>query len=349
MSMFRSAFSPGLETVGRTNLQFAETSCKSKGIVRLWTSHSMRASWTACLGAALFGLSGCAPSRVRPASQVDLDKTPVVSVKARLSEGLGISPGAQSQLIVLASEPDGEVLFTEGTAGKNISWKDLTVAASVVTVDKKGMVSLSDDPRISDGKHPHVTITVRSQPDIRTDLDIPVSYDHAFSADFSGKAGSRGEDGVDGAEGLNGSLTDPFPANGSGGGDGKNGGPGGDAPSVELRVTLRPGNKPLLQVSVSAASRQKLYLVDPNGGSLTVTANGGPGGKGGKAGRGGLGSGRGQNGSDGRYGSAGADGKGGSITVTYDPQAKPFLNVLRFSNLGGPPPVFKEEQVAPLW
>jgi hypothetical protein len=348
MSMFRSAFSSALETVGRVNLQVVKTPCNRKRMVRFWTSHSMRASWTVCLGAALIGLSGCAASRAHPDSQVDLDKTPVVSIKARLSEGLEISPGTQSQLIVLASEPDGEVLFTEGTAGKNISWKDLTVTASIVTVNQKGMVSLADDPRISDGKEPHVTITVRSRPDIRTDLDIPVTYDHAFNADFSGKPGSPGGDGVDGAN-APGVPGDPIASNGSDGGDGKDGKPGGDAPSVEVRMSLRPGNKPLLQVSVSAAGRQKLYLVDPDGGSLTVNANGGPGGSGGKGGLGSSGTRRGQSGSSGRSGSAGADGKGGSITVTYDPQAKPFLKVLRFSNLGGPAPVFNEQQVAPLW
>jgi hypothetical protein len=58
----------------------------------------------------------------------------------------------------------------------------------------------------------------------------------------------------------------------------------------------------------------------------------------------------GSNGSDGRNGLDGSPGKGGSITVTYDPQTKPFLAAIRLSNKGGPPPVFKkEEPVAPLW
>jgi hypothetical protein len=41
--------------------------------------------------------------------------------------------------------------------------------------------------------------------------------------------------------------------------------------------------------------------------------------------------------------------EGGSITVTYDPQAKPFLDVIHLFNQGGPPPVLKEEPVAALW
>jgi len=48
-------------------------------------------------------------------------------------------------------------------------------------------------------------------------------------------------------------------------------------------------------------------------------------------------------------GSDGSPGRGGSIAVTYDPQVKPYLDVIRLSNPGGPRPVYKEEPVAALW
>jgi hypothetical protein len=35
--------------------------------------------------------------------------------------------------------------------------------------------------------------------------------------------------------------------------------------------------------------------------------------------------------------------------VHVDPAAKPFLAAIRFSNRGGPPLVFIDEPVAPLW
>jgi hypothetical protein len=57
----------------------------------------------------------------------------------------------------------------------------------------------------------------------------------------------------------------------------------------------------------------------------------------------------GRDGADGRNGFDGPPGKGGGITVTYDPQVKPFLSVIRLSNKGGLPPVFKQEPVPPLW
>jgi hypothetical protein len=235
------------------------------------------------------------------------------------------------------------------------------------TVNQKGVVSLAKDPRISDGKVAHVTITVPSHPDIRAELDIPVRYNYAFTSNFSGSSGSsgmNGSDGMAGSSGSNGSTdpNNPSPGgnggNGTNGSDGGDGGPGGNAPPVQVRVTLRPGSHPLLQVSVSAAGHNRLYLVDPQGGSLTVKADGGPGGSGGRGGRGGQGGSggvgtpsgsSGMSGSDGRNGFDGPSGRGGSITVTYDPQTKPFLAAIRLSNQGGPAPVFQEEPVAPLW
>jgi hypothetical protein len=127
---------------------------------------------------------------------------------------------------------------------------------------------------------------------------------------------------------------------------------------VHVRVSFRAGNPPLLQVGVTAAGQQSFYLIDPQGGSLTVRADGGTGGSGGKGGRGGRGGSggvgtpsgsRGRDGSDGRSGFDGSTGRGGSITVTYDPEAKAFLTAIHLSHQNGPRPAFNEEPVAPLW
>jgi len=63
---------------------------------------------------------------------------------------------------------------------------------------------------------------------------------------------------------------DPPSAGGDGsygtdGSNGQDGGAGGDAPSVQIHVALRSARHPLLQVSVFAAGKQKLYLVDSQG------------------------------------------------------------------------------------
>jgi hypothetical protein len=323
--------------------------------------------WPVSLGlASLLVLSGCTPVKVKLGVKVYLAQTPVASIAVSLPKGPGIAPGEKSPLVVVVTEPDGKILQTEGAGHGKVLWQDLTVTATVATV-KKGVVSLPRDPRISDGKLVHITITVPSHPGIHADLDIAVRYNYAFTSNFDGNSGSDGMNGSDGMAGSSGSMgstdpNNPSPGgnggNGTDGSNGQDGGAGGDAPPVQVRVALRSGIHPLLQVGVSAAGHDKLYLVDPQGGSLTVKADGGRGGSGGRGGRGGQGGSggmgtpngsNGMSGSDGRNGFDGSPGRGGSITVTYDPQAKPFLSVIHLSNQGGPKPVFNEEPVALLW
>ena len=203
--------------------------------------------------------------------------------------------------------------------------RDLTVTANVVSVNKKGIVSLPRDPRISDGKMGHVTVTVPSHPTLRSELDVPLRYNYNFLSSFSGSSGTNGFNGTDGMDGMSGSMgsidpNNPSPggdgSNGTNGSDGQDGGAGGDAPSIQVRVTLRSGSpSSLLQVRVFAAGRKdRFYLVDPQGGSLTVKSTGGSGGTGGKGGRGGrgglggVGMPSGRNGSDGSNGRDGSDG-----------------------------------------
>lgn len=310
---------------------------------------------------------GCSAMKVKLGMRVDLTKTPVSSIDAALPKGPAIAPGQKSPLVVEVTQPDGKVLRTEGQGSGKVMWKDLQVTGSVVAVNQKGMVSLAKDPRVSDGKVGHVTVTVPSHPDMHAELDISFRYDIAYTANFSGSRGSGGFNGSDGLNGSPGSMgsidpNNPSPGgdggNGTDGSDGHDGGPGGDAPPVDVRVTLQTGTRPLLQVSVSAAGHRKLYLVDPQGGSLTVKADGGPGGSAGKGGRGGRGgsggvgtpNGRdGSNGLDGHDGRDGPPGRGGSITVTFDPQVEPYLGALHFSSHNGPATRFREERVASLW
>lgn len=322
----------------------------------------------ACLGvAAMLVLSGCTRLQVRLGSKVHLDAIPVKSMEVRLAKGQGIVPGQKSPLVVVITQADGKVLQTEGAGEGKVLWSELKVAATVVTANKKGVVSLPRDPRISDGKMPHVTITMPSHPDIRAELDIPVRYDYKFAANFSGGSGTSGFNGTNGLDGTSGSVgsidpNNPSPggngSDGTNGSNGQDGGRGDDAPPVQIRVAFRSGSHPLLQVDVTAPGREEVFLVDPQGGSLTVEADGGSGGSGGKGGRGGRGGSggtgtpngsSGRDGLDGRNGWDGSSGSGGRITVTYDPAAALYLGAIHLSNRGGPAPVFNEESVAPLW
>jgi hypothetical protein len=312
-------------------------------------------------------LNSCTAIKVKLGMKVYLAKTPVASIQASLPNGPGIAPGEKSPLVVTVTEPDGKVLQTEGKGGGKVMWKDLTVTATVATVNQKGILTLPHDPRKSEGQVVHVTVAVPSHPDIRAELDIPVRYNYKFVSNFNGAPGTDGMNGADGMDGSPGSMGSIDPNNPSPGGDGGNGtdgspggdgGRGGDAPAVQVRVALQAGPPQLLQVAVAAAGHRRLYLVDPQGGSLTVTADGGPGGSGGRGGRGGRGgsggsgipSGNsGRDGMDGRNGFDGSPGRGGSITVTYDTAAKPFLNMIHLSAKYGPTPVFNEAAVAALW
>jgi len=314
------------------------------------------------------GLSGCTRLQVGLGLRASLAKIPVTSMAASLPKDPGVAPGEKSPLVVTFTASDGKVWITEGKGKGKILWKDLAIAATVVSINKKGIVSLPRDPRISDRKMGHLAITIPSHPGISAELDVAVRYDYPFVSNFSGSTGSsgfNGSDGTDGASGSMGSIDPDHPSaggngtNGSNGSDGQDGGSGGDGPPVQVRVTLRPGSHPLLQIGVlSPGHKERFYLVDPQGGSLTVRSDGGSGGSGGKGGRGGrggaggVGSPSGNNGSDGangRDGNNGSQGRAGSISVTYDPQAKPFLAAIHLPNQGGPSPAFTEQPVAPLW
>jgi hypothetical protein len=330
--------------------------------------HCYRFLLMASLGAAsLLALGGCAAVQVKLGMKVYLAKTPITSIDVGQPKGPGIGPGQSSPLVVEFTQPDGKVLQTEGAGKGKVLWQDFVVTPTVVTVNKKGVLSLPKDPRKSEGKLPHITITVPSHPELRAELDIPLRYDYNFVSNFSGSSGSSGLNGTDGSSGTSGSPgsmdpNSPSPGgNGTNGGDGSNGQDGeagGDAPPVQIQATLLPGSHPLLQACVLAAGHKRLYLVDPQGGSLTVKADGGPGGSGGRGGRGGQGGSggigspngsSGSNGSDGRNGSDGSAGRGGRITVTYDPQVKPYLVAIHLSSQNGPKPIFQEAPVAPLW
>ena len=300
--------------------------------------------------------------------RIDLTQVPVTSMNVTLAGGPAIAPGQKAGLIATLTKPDGTTLLTEGKGGGKVMWKDLQVTPQIVTANNKGTVKLAADPRASDGKTGSVIVTIPSQPTVKAaELEIPFRYNVAFAAAYAGATGSPGMDGSDGMDGTDGSAGSIDPNNPSPGGNGTNGtdgssgsdgGPGGDGPAVRVLMTLQPGATPLVQFEVISGNSQKYFLVDPNGGSLTVSSNGGSGGAGGRGGRGGRGGSggvgtpdgsAGSSGMDGQSGNRGSDGRGGSINVACDPSAKPYLSVLKLVNSGGPKPSIDSTTVAPLW
>ena len=310
---------------------------------------------------------GCSALKVKLGARVRLEKVQVSRMEVKLAEPKGIAPGQRVKLIVTLTQPDGKVLITEGKGGGKVMWKDLNVDGDVVVPDDKGNIRLAEDPRTSDGKVGRVIVTTPSHPGLQAQIDVPVRYDVAFFSDFSGRAGMDGLSGTDGSDGTSGSMGSIDPNNPSPGGNGGNGSDGsaghdadsgGNAPNVNVTVALRDLGHPFLQIEVDAERAQRYFLVDTQGGTLTVRADGGRGGSGGRGGRGGRGGSggsgtpagsNGMNGSDGRKGFDGANGRGGLITVHYDPGTSQYLSLLHLSSGNGPAPLFHEEAVAPLW
>jgi hypothetical protein len=273
-------------------------------------------------------LAGCTQMKIDMGMRMLIAKLPVNQMEVHLAKPQGVAPGQRIPLVVTFAGPNGQTWATEGAGRGAIMWEDLTITSTIMTYNNDGTVSLPVDPRLSDGKTGHVLVTLAFNPDLRAEVDIPSRYDQKYYAEFNGKAGSNGNN-VRGE---------------------RDGSPGGRGPDVTIRLVMHPGNRSLIEAAVQPADGEvTLFLIDPNGGSLSVSSYGGPGGAGNSEVSSGLD--RGGIGSAGieRSGSDGARGRGGKITVIYDPAVAPYLGVLQLSSLGGPEPVFTSRNLDPLW
>jgi hypothetical protein len=310
-------------------------------------------------------LSGCTSFGLK----TRLEKISITALSATLSPGPGLAPGKSARLVIVATTTDGKELATVGPGQGEVLFDNFTFETTVARVSKEGVVSLPADPRVSEGQWPHVRITAIGHPDIVANLDIPVRYDADFKADFSGQAGADGANGASGIVGADG-LPCRNGENGGPGFPGQDGADGKPGKTVRVWLTLKTGSHPLLQARVASDADEKFFLIDPNGGSLEVDANGGTGGKGGAGGEGGSGGAAGacfasdgtpvasgSAGRDGRPGRAGLPGPGGAagtIVVSVDPLAKLLLYMLHLSNhsgdgVPGHAPEIRVEPVPAIW
>jgi hypothetical protein len=340
--------------------------------MRLPMSDWIRVAGVGALSCGLLPLAGCESIELALGMRMRLDKVSVTALSASLIPETGLAPGQSGRLIIVATTADGHSFVTAGAGHGKVLFDSFAMTGSAVQVSKKGKVSLSSDPRVSDGAVPRIGISVNGQPSAVAELKIPVRYDVAFAAHFSGRAGFDGFNGSDGQSGSSGSMGSLDPNNpspggnggsGTDGGAGNDGGPGQPGQSVHVWITLRAGLQPLLQVRAAGTDREQLFLIDPTGGSCAIDANGGPGGRGGAGGRGGsggsggIGSPNGSTGLSGLDGRRGWDGRGGAagtIFVSVDPSAQLFLDHFTFSSKSGDgfpaaPPIVEIESVGALW
>jgi hypothetical protein len=326
-----------------------------------------RASLAALCAAMALALSGCEALMLATGQRTRLPDAPLKSVTAALPGNGALAPGGSAALSIIATTADGHQFATAGTGDGKVLADSYLFAASIAVVTTEGVVTLPDDPRLSEGRTPFVRVTVPGQPSLVTDLQIPVRYDVAYSAAYVGNDGEDGNSGDSGRDGRDGKAGSNSPGGGGGAGsngsDGQGGGDGAPAPEVHVWITLQPGAHPLLRVRASESGRDHLFVVDPQGGSLAIVSrggrggDGGSGGSGGRGGRGGAGTPSGSSGADGldgRPGAPGAPGSAGYIDVTFDPSAAPYADRFRFASQTGDesavaPAHVVVARVPPLW
>ena len=339
------------------------------------TGAARRAILAVLLGLSAFALSGCESILVLTGARMRLDGIPLQSITATMPGNGGLAPGATARLSAVATTTDGRTLATTGTGDGKVLLDSYVFEGSVVTVDADGNVKLPADPRLTEGRMPHVRLHAVGQATPVADLDIPIRYDIPYSAAYFGRSGFDGlpgQDGMDGTDGLAGSNDPNNPSAGGDGGNGSNGGngadgdDGGDGPAVHVTIALAPGSAdkhPLLRVHVTESGADHYFIVDPAGGSLTLVAqggaggSGGPGGHGGRAGNGGPGQPSGMSGFAGQDGWRGHDGRAGgagSVSVAIDAAAARYLDRFHFANKdggggAGPAPVVTVGPVPAPW
>lgn len=152
---------------------------------------------------------------------------------------------------------------------------------------QKGEFTIEPDfTKIQNHQASLIVNSVRNQSVIDT-FSVLLDYKHAYNLSLWGSSGASGFSGSSGSDGSSGQ-------HGGDGQHGQNGEFGENAPDIGVWVDLYRDsilNTDLLYVYAENlwTGEESRYLVNPDGGSLTVTSRGGSGGIGGNGGRGGDG------------------------------------------------------------
>jgi antitoxin component YwqK of YwqJK toxin-antitoxin module len=272
------------------------------------------------------------------------------SLEIKTEEAPNITLGQTIRIGIVALTDKGKEFKTPGflTPGilKMVEWTQFKIEVEGGTFSD-GAITISSN--LSEIKNYQVKIKASSidNPEIKNELILTLNFRGTTLASFEGTEGREGREGKSGPKGPNAVTSSDAAGNGGMGGSGGQGGNGGPGQNIEVYVKMQNDEilkKEMVYVFVKSNStnRQALFLVDPDGGKIIVSANGGDGGYGGPGGMGGQGgddtyrqsSG---NGGQGGSGGSGGDGSnGGSITVYMDPSAEKLNpDVLKFTNEGG--------------
>ncbi|MEO5642719.1 MAG: hypothetical protein ABIQ40_18440 [Bacteroidia bacterium] len=272
------------------------------------------------------------------------------SITIQYEESPNIALGQTIKIGIVALTDKGKEFKTPGFLAPSIlktaEWTLFKIEVEGGTYDN-GAITISEN--FSDIKNHEIKITAAAvnNPEVKNELIIKLNYKGTTVANFDGESGSRGKQGASGRNGAN-AVTSSDQAGQAGmGGMGGQGGNGVAGQDIEVSVKLQFDEglkKEMLYALVKSKTtgKQQLFLVDPDGGKLIVSANGGRGGEGGEGGQGGKGGDDtyrqfSTNGGPGGQGGNGGNGaNGGTITVYMDPSTdKLSSGTLTFSNEGG--------------
>jgi hypothetical protein len=273
-----------------------------------------------------------------------------VSIEIRQKEATGYNLGQELEIGIVAKNDKDKEYKTPGFLApgtfKTVEWNQFKIEVEGGKF-ADGKVIISGNP--ADIKNHEVKIkaaTIKNA-EIKSEWTVKLNYTGNIVADFSGTPGERGYSGQNGQRGANAVTSSDKCGSGGNGGPGGNGGNGDVGQDIEVFAKMKYDEvlkKELLHVLVKSKTtgKSQTYLVNPEGGKIKVSADGGYGGSGGQGGQGGQGgddsyrqaSGNGGNGGSGGVGGNGAN--GGTITAYMDPSTDKLpAGVITFSNEGG--------------
>ena len=250
------------------------------------------------------------------------------------AEGLTLCPGERTPIVVRARQTNGRLRTTDGRRRDRLRWDDVVVRMNERNFED-GRIWLPQDPRESLNAEYTLEVFLVDRPEMAVTTTVRPRYDCRYVADFSGQPGESGEN------------TALFQRSGWDGDDGGHGGPGGEAAAYVN--AMEHNGSTLLQVRVTGTRNgqplNRCYLLDPDGGSLTVNVSGGPGGTGGSGNDGEDGDDADVNdngeqgwGEDGENGGDGGDGgAGGQGWVVLDPAVEKYADRFHVDARGGAP------------
>ena len=255
-------------------------------------------------------------------------------------ENITHTQGSLFKMIIKAQLDNGQELITEGAGNGLTPWDNYIITADGGKFEN-GLLTINDDLKTIKNRKVILKASVKSDPSVTSEFEIPILFDGNLHANYNGYCGSRGKSGRDG-----GAMKSPGDGEkGNDGDDGMDGLDGGDGSEIDVFVkAIKDGalNKDLLYVRVKSltSGNESMYIVDPSKAKITISSNGGCGGTGGTGGHGGPGGGSGDNnrgngGNGGKGGAGGNGGNGGIVKIYTDPSAKNYSAAILVTNYGG--------------